>query len=78
MPKFGLVISFHIRAAIAGAIISGSSSTIEIALLKPGRPPQQQGDAEPEQQLEADRQRGVEQRDPDRVPERGVASGKSM
>ena len=24
IPKFGLVISFHIRAAIAGAIISGS------------------------------------------------------
>jgi hypothetical protein len=32
MPKLGLVMSFHIKAAIAGAVISGSSSTIEIAL----------------------------------------------
>ena len=34
MPKFGLVISFHMSAAIAGAVISGSSSRIETMLLK--------------------------------------------
>ena len=34
MPKFGLVISFHISAASAGAVISGSSSRIETKLLK--------------------------------------------
>ncbi|MNE92787.1 hypothetical protein D3C80_1905550 [compost metagenome] len=33
MPKLGLVISFHISAASAGAIISGRSSMIEMKLL---------------------------------------------
>ena len=33
MPKFGLVISFHMSAAIAGAVISGSSSRMETMLL---------------------------------------------
>ena len=60
MPKFGLVISFHISAASAGAVISGSSSRIEMTLLSTRRPLQQQRDAEAEHQLEADRQRGVE------------------
>ena len=52
MPKFGLVISFHIRAASAGAVISGSSSRMDAMLLKPRRLLQQQRDAEPEDQLE--------------------------
>ena len=71
MPKFGLVISFHISAASAGAVISGSSSRIETMLLKRVALLQQQRDAEAEQQLDADRQTGIEQRDRDRVPEVG-------
>ena len=34
MPKSGLVISFHISEAIAGAVMSGRSSRIEATLLK--------------------------------------------
>ena len=33
MPKFGFVISFHMSAARAGAVISGSSRRIEAAAL---------------------------------------------
>ena len=52
MPKSGLVISFHISAASAGAVISGSSSRIEMMLLKRVAPLQQQRDAEAEQQFQ--------------------------
>jgi len=34
MPKLGLVISFHINAAMAGAVINGNRSAIETALWK--------------------------------------------
>ena len=71
MPKFGLVISFHISAASAGAVISGSSRAGSRMLLSSVALLQQQRDAEPEQQLQADRQPRIEQRDPDRVPEAG-------
>jgi len=63
--------SFHIKAAMAGAVISGSRSAIETAM-ETGRAAQQQRDCETEQQLEHDGQRGVGQRDAERVPERRI------
>ena len=63
MPKLGLVISFHISAAIAGAVISGSSSMIETALWKRVGRRSSSAIAKPEQELEHDGQGGVGQRE---------------
>jgi len=53
-----LVISFHINAAIAGAVISGSNSSLRY-VVDAGLPLQQQSDDQSQHQLDAERKMAV-------------------
>ena len=67
-----MVINFHINAAMAGAVMRGSSSNTEIRLLTEVPSLEKQGDGQTEQQFHADRDGGVAQRNADGVPELGI------
>ena len=72
MPKSGWVISFHIKDAIAGATISGSRSAIESALLSQVERRSRSAMPSPSSSSTPTVEHRVEQRDPDRVPERAA------
>ena len=71
-PKLTLVISFHISAANAGAVISGISKEDRDQVVQPRAPLQQERDAEPEQELEHHGQARVDERHLEGLPEGGV------